>query len=107
MRPVTLLSVALFGLLFAAAPAGATPPSGAPARPQTTAPAPAQTAPVTRPPAPGIRTPERRRRPSYASCNRESHRRKLFGGARRRFLVRCRLGYEKRPFTQQAPARKP
>ncbi|TNC13281.1 hypothetical protein FF100_10680 [Methylobacterium terricola] len=37
----------------------------------------------------------RRRRPSYAACNRASQRRSLHGGARRRFLIRCRLGYER------------
>ncbi|GJE55078.1 hypothetical protein [Methylobacterium thuringiense] len=42
-----------------------------------------------------IRAAEKRRR-SYASCNRESHNRSLRGGARRRFLIRCKLGYERR-----------
>ncbi|TXN66166.1 hypothetical protein FV228_15070, partial [Methylobacterium sp. WL18] len=37
---------------------------------------------------------ERRRR-SYAACNRASHQRALRGGKRRRFLIRCRLGYER------------
>lgn len=37
---------------------------------------------------------ERRRR-SYAACNRASHQRGLRGGKRRRFLIRCRLGYER------------
>lgn len=36
-----------------------------------------------------------RRRPSYAACNRASHQRGLRGGKRRRFLIRCRLGYER------------
>ncbi|PIU13271.1 MAG: hypothetical protein COT28_12020, partial [Methylobacterium sp. CG08_land_8_20_14_0_20_71_15] len=35
----------------------------------------------------------RRRRSGYARCNRLSHERGLRGGARRRFLIRCRLGY--------------
>jgi hypothetical protein len=51
----------------------------------------------------------RSRRPSYAACNRMSHARGLRGGARRRFLVRCKLGYD-RPRTgqpQPAPARQP
>lgn len=130
MRPVTLLSVALVGLLCAAAPAGAAPPGdGAPGQPQgpsqeksqgqvqgaphaappphAAAPSPSQAAPAARPPGPGVRASERRRRISYAACNRESHRRRLSGGARRRFLVRCRLGYERRPASQPAPARRP
>jgi len=41
-----------------------------------------------------------RRRPSYAACNRASHQRGYRGGRRRRFLIRCRLGYE-RPRAQQ------
>lgn len=45
-------------------------------------------------PAPGGTRAERRRR-SYASCNRASHQRGLHGGKRRRFLIRCRLGYER------------
>ncbi len=109
MRPVTLLSVALAGLLCAVAPAGAVPPAdGSQGQPAAAAVPPPQTAPAARPQAPGARAPEqRRRRTSYASCNRESHRRKLSGGARRRFLVRCRLGYERRPAAPSAPARRP
>ena len=53
-----------------------------------------------------IRAGDRRRR-SYAACNRASHARALQGGRRRRFLIRCKLGYE-RPRTpsvqQQQPA---
>ncbi len=46
-----------------------------------------------------------RRRPSYASCNRASHQRGYRGGRRRRFLIRCRLGYERpRAAQHQAPA---
>ena len=129
MRAVTLFSVALAGLLCAVAPAGAAPPgegaqgpsqSQPQAQGQTqgqsqplpqsqTQPAapPAQAAPAARSPSQGARAAERRRRISYAACNRESHRRKLSGGARRRFLVRCRLGYERRPASQPAPARRP
>ncbi|KTS51348.1 serine/threonine protein kinase, partial [Methylobacterium indicum] len=52
-------------------------------------------APSARPaPAERAATP-RRRRPTYAACNRASQRRSLKGGARRRFLIRCRLGYER------------
>lgn len=58
--------------------------------------------------APAARPGERRRRPSYAACNRESHRRNLYGGPRRRFLIRCRLGYEqRRPGPAAGPARRP
>ncbi|MFX7973220.1 hypothetical protein ABTK40_20690, partial [Acinetobacter baumannii] len=54
-------------------------------------------------PAPSARA-ERRRR-SYAACNRASHQRGLRGGKRRRFLIRCRLGYERtRGQAVQAPA---
>ncbi|WP_299657510.1 serine/threonine protein kinase [Methylobacterium sp.] len=51
----------------------------------------------------------RNRRPSFAACNRISHARGLRGGARRRFLVRCKLGYDRpRPAQPQpAPARQP
>ena len=54
-----------------------------------------------------------RRRPSYAACNRASHQRGYRGGRRRRFLIRCRLGYERPRATQSqhqspaAPVRKP
>lgn len=58
----------------------------------------------------GVRGSDRRR-PSYASCNRASQARGLRGGARRRFLIRCKLGYE-RPRPSQAgqpqvPGRQP
>ena len=51
---------------------------------------------------------ERRRR-SYAACNRASHQRGLRGGKRRRFLIRCRLGYERTraQAVQPAPAGQP
>lgn len=50
---------------------------------------------------------ERRRR-TYAACNRASHQRSLRGGRRRRFLIRCRLGYERTRGQQiQAPAPAP
>ena len=121
MRPVTLSSVALAGLLCLAAPADAAPPGEAglaqtttpvaPSPPNSAAaprtPAPPAPAASPRAPAPGARALERRRRTSYAACNRESHRRRLSGGARRRFLVRCRLGYERRPASAPSPARRP
>ncbi|MGT2487763.1 hypothetical protein ACU4GA_21340 [Methylobacterium oryzae CBMB20] len=71
---------------------GTHPPETAaphPAAPAQSA-APAQAAPRT---ANSARA-ERRRR-SYAACNRASHQRGLRGGKRRRFLIRCRLGYER------------
>lgn len=66
--------------------------------------APAQTGP--RPASSG--RAERRRR-SYAACNRASHQRGLRGGKRRRFLIRCRLGYERTraQSAQPAPAGQP
>lgn len=51
-----------------------------------------------------------KRRRSYAACNRASHQRGYRGGKRRRFLIRCRLGYERtrahqqQQQQQQAPA---
>lgn len=57
-----------------------------------------------------------KRRRSYAACNRASHQRGYRGGKRRRFLIRCRLGYERTRHPQQqqqvpaaapAPIRKP
>ncbi len=50
-----------------------------------------------------------RRRPkvSYAACNRQAHTRGLRGGARRRFLIRCKLGYETPRPPQVAPSRQP
>ncbi|GAB6844935.1 hypothetical protein HNR00_000064 [Methylorubrum rhodinum] len=87
------------------APAERTPPvSGVAANPVNPATNPTS-APNT---APATRPGERRRRPSYAACNRESHRRNLYGGPRRRFLIRCRLGYEqRRPGPAAGPARRP
>ncbi|WP_246691654.1 hypothetical protein [Methylobacterium sp. WL12] len=66
---------------------------------------------------PGVRAGDKRRR-SYAACNRASHARALQGGRRRRFLIRCKLGYERprtpsaqqqqsQPLQQQAPASAP
>lgn len=77
-------------------PETATPhPAPAPA----TGAAPAQAAPRT---ANSARA-ERRRR-SYAACNRASHQRGLRGGKRRRFLIRCRLGYERTRIPGGQPA---
>jgi len=104
----TLLSLALAGWLGATAASPAAPVTRPPATAQAQTPpppapqgAPADTADGAGsgaarnapPPAAGR---EKRRRTSYASCNRESHRRNLRGGTRRRFLIRCRLGYERR-----------
>jgi hypothetical protein len=122
MRLPTLMSLVLaVSLAGAAVPAPAaaperdvaperaaaerTPPvSGVAANPVNPATNPTS-APTT---APAARPGERRRRPSYAACNRESHRRNLYGGPRRRFLIRCRLGYEqRRPGPAAGPARRP
>ncbi len=63
--------------------------------------------------APAVTGRDRRRR-SYAACNRASHQRGYRGGKRRRFLIRCRLGYERTrtpqhqaPVPAPAPVRKP
>ena len=63
--------------------------------------------------APGVRAGDKRRR-SYAACNRASHARALQGGRRRRFLIRCKLGYERprtpsaqQPLQQAGPASAP
>jgi hypothetical protein len=87
------------------------PPPAQQAQPAAAKPAPAapQAAPSPRP-GTAFRGPGRRR--SYASCNRQSQARGLRGGVRRRFLIRCRLGYE-RPraappaSAQNPPARQP
>ncbi len=115
MRLPTLMSLALaVALAGAAVPALAAPerspaersPAEQRAAPERTPPASgAATAPASGAP-PAARSGERRRRMSYAACNRESHRRNLYGGPRRRFLIRCRLGYERRP-GPTAPARRP
>ena len=106
MRLPTLMSLALAALLSGAVPALAAPPEGPPAeRAAGERPQPAAT-PAQSPAA--ARAGERRRRNSYAACNRESHRRNLYGGPRRRFLIRCRLGYElRRPGSAAGPARRP
>ncbi|QGY04289.1 hypothetical protein MMSR116_22075 [Methylobacterium mesophilicum SR1.6/6] len=70
----------------APAEAGSPQPAGTPGE----ATAPTQAAPR----AAASGRAERRRR-SYAACNRASHQRGLRGGKRRRFLIRCRLGYER------------
>ncbi|MET7247594.1 hypothetical protein ABZT49_30015, partial [Methylobacterium sp. EM32] len=64
-------------------------------------------APAARPATPERAATPRRRRPSYAACNRASQRRSLKGGARRRFLIRCRLGYERIQPGQQPARAKP
>ncbi len=114
MRLPTLMSLALAVALAVALAGAAVPALAAPERnpaeqraaPERTPPASgAATAPASGAP-PAARSGERRRRMSYAACNRESHRRNLYGGPRRRFLIRCRLGYERRP-GPTAPARRP
>lgn len=96
MKLTTLACLAALGLigpatLAAAAPA-ATP--GAQAQPS-----------LGRAGQPTVRSGDKRRR-SYAACNRASHSRALRGGKRRRFLIRCKLGYERprtQPGVQQSP----
>ncbi|GEP00796.1 serine/threonine protein kinase [Methylobacterium haplocladii] len=110
MRVVTLMCLAFAGLLGVAGSGAAVlargqsappavqpqaaPAQAAPGAPAAAAPAAPSTAGRSTVPA-SIRAAEKRRR-SYASCNRESHNRNLRGGARRRFLIRCKLGYERR-----------
>ncbi len=129
MRPAALASLGLIGFLAFAGTAQAQPapapsaPAAAPAAPaarpdgkaaatrpdgrqQDGRASPADgTAPGARPSTPERTTTHRRRRPSYAACNRASQRRNLHGGARRRFLIRCRLGYERIQPGQPARAR--
>ncbi|WP_418291996.1 hypothetical protein [Methylobacterium durans] len=102
-----LAGLALIGMMLGAAPAVAAQPTVQPAA-QPPAPAPARNAapaPAAAPPgSAGARANERRRRNSYAACNRVSNQRGLRGGPRRRFLIRCRLGYERTRPAQTAPA---
>ncbi len=88
MKLTTLACLAALGLIGPATLAAAAPPTAQ--GPQ---------AAVGRAGAPTARGSDRRR-PSYAACNRASHQRGLRGGKRRRFLIRCKLGYD-RPRTQQ------
>lgn len=74
-----------------------------PAQAQKGAPAAAPPQGAEAPAGQAARTGERRRRTSYARCNRISHERNLHGGVRRRFMIRCRLGYEKPRQQQAAP----
>lgn len=88
MKLTTLACFAALGLIGPAPLAAAAPPAAQ--GPQ---------AAVGRAGVPTARGSDRRR-PSYAACNRASHQRGLRGGKRRRFLIRCKLGYD-RPRTQQ------
>lgn len=130
MRPAALASLGLIGFLAVAGTALAQPVPAAPthsepavapaartdgkpaaptdgrATPADGRSAPANArGPEARPGAPERNAAPRRRRPSYAACNRASQRRSLKGGARRRFLIRCRLGYERIQPGQPARAR--
>lgn len=114
MRAVAYLGFAL--LLTAVAPAVGAPATGSTAEPSPaaqaqSAPAPGTSAPSgtqaqSSPPSQAGAPPqtaaqqsaaraERRRNRTYARCNRAAINRGLHGGARRRFLIRCRLGYER------------
>lgn len=118
-RPAIVSGAALLGLfaLIAAAaaqtpspqaPASQPAPAAQPAATQT--PPPQAVPPAANRPAGAVRGAERRRR-TYASCNRLSQARGLRGGVRRRFLIRCKLGYERpkpvQPAQPQPPARQP
>ena len=123
LTPATVTGLALLALAALGAGPSLGPALAQPASPAQTRQAPPAPA-VAPPPAPAQRAAPpaagtaggrgaaqigRSRRPSYASCNRASHARGLRGGARRRFLVRCKLGYD-RPRSgqpQAAPARQP
>ncbi|MCJ2061934.1 hypothetical protein MKK63_04365 [Methylobacterium sp. J-088] len=98
-----LAALCLVGPIAHAAPGEASKPAAGaksvetPTPHSATMPHPA-TAPAEAVPAqarPGTSARVERRRRSYAACNRASHQRGLRGGKRRRFLIRCRLGYER------------
>jgi hypothetical protein len=91
-----------------ALPAAAPHPSEAAAPHPATGPGEAA-APAQAGPRPASSGRAERRRRSYAACNRASHQRGLRGGKRRRFLIRCRLGYERTraQAVQPAPAGQP
>lgn len=111
-----LATLAWFAALCFIAPAT----QAAPGEPLKAGPAATGTAPAEAPPHPGAPAPEsataqstprpaasaraERRRRSYAACNRASHQRGLRGGRRRRFLIRCRLGYERTRLPAAQPA---
>lgn len=108
-----LVASASFAASAQTAPAATQAPQQATA-PAAATPAPAATRQPSAPQAPAskLRGPPppkagERRRPTYASCNRVAHQRNLHGGARRRFLIRCKLGYERPRTPQPAPARQP
>ena len=104
MKLATLACLAALCLIGPRALAAPAEPAkaGAPAAPAAAEPAAAPGQAAQRPASSG--RAERRRR-SYAACNRASHQRSLRGGRRRRFLIRCRLGYERTRGQQiQAPA---
>ena len=125
MTFATMASTALIGLfvcfgsasLTSEAMAQATGPQQNPPSPAAkAAPVPAAQNQASSPPSVGrhgsqVRAGDRRRR-SYASCNRLSHARGLRGGVRRRFLIRCKLGYERQkpgqvPAQQSPQGRQP
>ncbi|WP_043749910.1 hypothetical protein [Methylobacterium nodulans] len=105
MRSVALACLGLLGFAAAALPPAVSlaqapppaPPAAAPATPpqaETTQAAPQPgTGPAAKPDGRGAG--RAKRRITYAACNRAALRRNLKGGARRRFLIRCRLGYER------------
>lgn len=92
MKLSTLACLAAIGLIGPATLVVAAPSIPPTAQSQATGPRAGQ---------PVVRGGEKRRRTSYAACNRASHQRSLRGGKRRRFLIRCKMGYE-RPRTPSA-----
>ncbi len=112
-----LAALCLTGRFAHAAPgeqARPTLPATAPRPTEAAAPHPATgpgeaAAPAQASPRPASAGRAERRRRSYAACNRASHQRGLRGGKRRRFLIRCRLGYERTRVqaVQPAPAGQP
>lgn len=105
MKRATLACLATLGLLGGLALCAPTAGHAQqPAPPAAQAPAASAAAPPTAVGRSGtsVGRSDRRRR-SYAACNRASHQRDLRGGKRRRFLIRCRLGYERPRQAQPAP----
>lgn len=86
MKLTTLACLAALGLIGPATLALAAPPAAPGSQAQPSLGRAGQQ--------PATRGSDKRRR-SYAACNRASHARGLRGGKRRRFLIRCKLGYER------------
>lgn len=107
-----LAALCLAGPIAHAAPGEASrpalPTNGVqPVEKATPHPARGEAAPAQSAPRQGTSARTERRRRSYAACNRASHQRGLRGGKRRRFLIRCRLGYERTRGQASQPAGQP